>query len=137
MAIRVEDMGELAYGGLVTASKWWDAQRMADGKLTDKDILKKVSTYAYLVPGGAATIMSAFGTWRRYEVWLEHVSHGFMYDFPGWLVNVIQSMQGTSSRSAAVREAQRILAGNTSRQISASRETGRSYQQEFRKAVVF
>ncbi len=136
MAIRVEDMGELAYGGLVTASKWWDAQRMVDGKLTDKDILKKFSTYAYLVPGGAATIMSAFGTWRRYETWLEHVSHGFMYDFPGWLVNVIQSMQGTSSRSAAVREAQRILAGNTSRELG-SEQTSRSYQPEFRKAVVF
>ena len=134
MAIRVEDMGELAYGGLVTGAKWWDAQRMADGKLTDKDFFKKMSTYAYLVPGGAATIMSAFGTMRRYEVWLEHVSHGFMYDFPSWLVNTIQSMQGTSSRSAAVREAQRILAGNTSRQLGGG-QTDRSYQPEFRKAV--
>ncbi len=136
MAIRVEDMGELAYGGLVTASKWWDAQRMADGKLTEKDIHKKISTYAYLIPGGVATIMSAFGSMRRYEVWLEHVSHGFMYDFPGWLTNVIQSMQRTSSRSAAVREAQRILAGNTSGLLGAG-DTGRSYQPEFRKAVAW
>lgn len=136
MAIRVEDMGELAYGGLVTATRWWDEQRMADGKLTDKDILKKTSTYAYLIPGGVATIMSAFGTMRRYEVWLEHVSHGFMYGFPGWLVNVIQSMQGTAARSAAVREAQRILSGETSKRLAAGK-TDRSYQPEFRKAIAF
>ena len=137
MAIRVEDVGEVAYGGLVTASKWWDAQRMADGKLTNKDILKKMSTYAYLVPGGAATIMSAFGTWRRYNTWLEHVSHGFMYDFPGWLTGVIQSMQGADARSAAVREAQRIINGETQHQLSAGQHTNRSYQPEFRRSIAW
>lgn len=135
MAIRVEDTGELAFGGLVTAARWWDGQRIADGKLTNRDILKKMETYAYLIPGGGATILSAFGMWRRYERWLEHISHGFMYDFPSWLVSVIQAMQTTAARSAAVREAERIVSSG-SRQLGAGR-TSRTYQPEFRKVVAF
>ena len=74
--------------------------------------------------------MSAFGTWRNQEKWLEHISHGFMYGFPQYLVDVVQTFQGTASRSAAVREAQRIL--NSSKQIAPGK-TSRTYQQEFRK----
>lgn len=137
MAIRKEDLGELAYGGLVTASRWWDENRMADGKLTDRDILKKAETYTYLIPGGAATLMSAFGTWRRYELLLEHISHGFMFGFTQWLVSTIQSMQGTASKSAAVREAQQIIAQETRRQLGSGRHASRSYEQEFRKVVAW
>jgi hypothetical protein len=131
VAIRVENLGAVAYGGLVAASKWWDEQRMADGKLTDKDFFKKMGTYSYLGVGLTSTIMSAFGTWRRQEAWLENVSIGFMYGLPQWLVDVIQSMGGTASKSAAVREAQRILSAS-GRQLPAG-QTGRTYQQEFRK----
>lgn len=134
MAIKVQDIGEMAYGGVVTGAKYWDEQRMKDGKLTSNEVLKKFETYAYLVPGGAATIMSAFGMMRRQESWLEHISHGFLYGFPGWLVDVIQSMQGTSSGSAAVREAQRILA--TNKALGAGK-TARTYQPEFRKTVAW
>lgn len=131
MAIRVENLGAVAYGGLVTASNWWDGQRMADGKITDKDFFKKLETYTYLGVGGVATVMSAFGTWRRQEQWLENISIGFMYGLPQWLVNVIQSMGGTASKSVAVREAQRIL-NASGRQLPAG-QTARTYQQEFRK----
>jgi hypothetical protein len=134
VAIKVQDIGEMAYGGVVTGAKFWDEQRMKDGKLTSNEVLKKFETYAYLVPGGAATIMSAFGMMRRQEQWLEHISHGFLYAFPGWLVDVVQSMQGTSSASAAVREAQRIVA--TNKALNAGR-TARSYQPEFRKTVAW
>jgi len=127
-------MGEVAYGGLVTASRWWDQQRMADGKLTERDFFKKSETYTYLGVGGVATVMSAFGTWRRQERWLEHISHGFMYGFPQWLVDVIQSVGGAGSRSAAVREAQRILSAG--RALNPGR-TERSYQPEFRKIVAW
>jgi hypothetical protein len=135
MAIRVEDIGEVGYGGLVTLAKWWDEQRMTDGRLSDAEVMKKAETYAYLVPGGAATIMSAFGVMRRQQVWLEHISHGFMYAFPNWIRDVIMSMQGTAAKSAAVREAQRIV-GNTGRQLPAGK-TGRSYQPEFRRVTAW
>jgi len=131
--IRVTDLGTLAYGGLVTAMNQWDANRMADGRLSDKEVLKKASTWAYLIPGGLATIMSAFGVWRRYENWLEPIQHGFFFGFPQFLTSTIRSMQGTDARSAAVREAQRILNGTASKQLSAGNATGRTYQQEFRK----
>jgi len=131
--IRQEDLGELAYGGLVTTLQYFDAKRMAEGKLTDKDILKKMSTYGYLVPGAGAIILSAFGSWRRYNTWLEHISHGFIYAFPGWVTQVVQTMSaGGSAKSAAVREAQRILATGLP-----AGQTSRTYQPEFRKVVAW
>ncbi len=133
--IRTEDIGELAYGGLVTALKYFDSKRIAEGKLTDKAILKKMSTYGYLVPGAGATILSAFGSWRRYNTWLEHISHGFIYAFPGWLTNVVQTMSSNSNAgSAAVREAQRIIANG---QLTQGQSTHRTYQKEFRKVVAW
>lgn len=133
MAIRKQDIGELAYGGLVTATKFFDNRRIEEGKLTSRDQLKKFSTYAYLVPGLGATIMSAFGTWRRYETWLEHISHGFMFGFPDWLTEVVTSMQtGSHSQSRAVAEAQKLV-GRTGA-LTGARRTDRTYQPEFDKA---
>ena len=128
--LRMEDIGPLAYGGLKTGADWWDEQRIADGTLTDADIMKKASTYAYLVPGGAATIMSAFGVWRRQEKWLESISHGFMYGFPGWIREVVKTMTPAGAKSAAVREASRIVR-NPIRQLAQGASTQRSYQREF------
>ncbi|MBU0778375.1 hypothetical protein KKF82_08970 [Patescibacteria group bacterium] len=133
MAIRVEDLGELAYGGLVTGAKFMDTNRIADGKLTNGEILKKFETYAYLVPGLGSVIASAFGMMKRQETWLEHISHGFMYGFPGWLTEVVQSMQAGGAGSAAVREAQRII---NRTQLPAGK-TARSYQPEFRRTVAW
>lgn len=138
MAIRVYDIGELAYGSLVTGARELDANRMVKGTLSEADVMKKFETYAYLVPGGLATIMSAFGVWRRYEPWLEPVQHGFIYAFPQFLVNTVRSMSGTTARSAAVREAQRIINGNgTATRYLGDGNTGRTYQPEFKRAIAW
>ncbi len=138
MAIRVQDMGELTFGGLVTAAKWWDKQRENQGKITSKDILKRYSLWAYLVPGGAATIMSAFGVWRRQEAWNEHISHGFIYGFPQFLLDVVDAMKETGTSSSAVREANRIVQdrAHAAKQLVAGK-TARSYQPEFQEVVAF
>ncbi len=136
--IRVEDIGELGYGGLVTAAKAWDGKRMAEGALGASEIMKKSSTYAYLLPGAGATLLSAFGGLRRQERWWEHISHGFIYGFPQWVTEVVSAMQGTSSgaRGAAVRQAQQILS-NSQKQVSAGNQTSRSFEREFDKVVQF
>jgi hypothetical protein len=135
MGMRVEDIGELAYGGLVVGARELDSGRMAKGKLTEKDILKKYETYAYLVPGVGATLMSAFGWMRRYETWAEHVSHGFIYAFPGFLVDTVRTMTGSTTSSAAkraaVKEAQRIL--NANKALPPGMSAERSYQVEYDK----
>ncbi len=137
MAIRVEDIGEFAYGGLVTGAKFLDGQRMADGRLGDSEVMKRFSTYAYLIPGAGATLLSAFGGLRRQEKWWEHLSHGFIFGFPQWVTEVVSAMQGTqSNRGAAVREAQRILSNSKTGQVTAG-ETSRSFEREFDKVVQF
>jgi len=110
--IRIEDFGEIAYGGVVTLTEWWDNKRIDQGKIGTKDVFKKASFYTYLGVGLAATLMSVFGWMKRYERWSEHVSHGFLYDLPRFAYNLTKAM-GTSGRrgseSAAVQEAQKIL----------------------------
>lgn len=115
--IRMQDFGEIAYGGAVTLTEWWDDRRIADGKITKKDIWKKASFYTYLGIGLPATLMSAMGWWRQMGLWAEHVSHGFLYDMPRFIYNIVQAMgeeTTTASRSRAnsdaVRQAQEILA---------------------------
>jgi len=133
MSMRVEDLGELAYGGLVKGAEEWDKKRITDGALTQKDVFKKFSTYAYVVPGGLATVLSAFGIWRQAETWAEHVSHGFIYDFPRFLVNVINDMRettGSDVKSAAIKEAQKIIRDTKVKQLNAG-QTHRTYQPEF------
>ena len=129
--IRMQDLGELGYGSLVTLTEWWDQKRIDEGKITKKDVLKKASTYGYLLPGGLATLTTAFGWMTALKPWDEHIAHGFIYDFPRFIKNVVGSMReeaGTSS-SAAVREAQKILAqhrAGAARQLAApgARVTG-------------
>ena len=110
--IRMQDFGEIAYGGAVTLTSWWDDRRIEDGRIATKDIWKKASFYTYLGIGLPATLMSAFGWWRQVEKWSEHISHGFLYDMPRFIYNIVKAM-GTESRSRtnsdAVRQAQEIL----------------------------
>jgi len=136
--IRIEDTGEVAYGGLVTWTTWWDNKRIADGKIGSKDILKKASFYTYLAVGLGATVISAFGWMRRYDTWMEGISHGFFYDLPRFAYDLYKTQSAASgSNSAAVREAQRIVQQKQAqRQLGAGTPTHRSYQQEFRKAMV-
>lgn len=140
--IKMQDIGELGYGGLVTLSEWYDDKRIEEGKITKKDILKKISTYAYVLPGGLCTLTSAFGWIRALKPWDEHISHGFIYDFPRFLKNIVGAMKaeaGKGSSSAAVREAQRILERRktTSRQLTEGRYTGAwAYTPEDARGVV-
>ena len=112
MGIRMQDLGEIGYGGAVTLTEWWDDRRIADGKIAKTDLWKKASFYTYLGIGLPATLISAMGWWRQMGLWAEHVSHGFLYDMPRFIYNVVQAM-GTESRSQtnsdAVRQAQEIL----------------------------
>jgi len=134
--IRIEDFGEVAYGGAVTLSEWWDNKRIEEGKLATKDVFKKASFYTYLGVGLVATLMSVFGWMRRYERWTEKVSTGFLYDLPRFAYNMSKTLSaagsGKASGSAAVKEAQRILQQrSTQRQITEGQATNRSYQPEF------
>jgi len=131
--IRIEDFGEVAYGGVVTLTEWWDNKRISDGKIGSKEVFKKASFYTYLGVGLTATLMNVFGWMRRYERWTEHVSHGFLYDIPRFTYNLAQSMTSGSkgnSKSAAVQEAQRIL-NQKAKQLAEGRVADRSYQHEF------
>lgn len=140
MSMKVQDIGEFAYGGLVVGAEQWDKKRMDDGTITEKDVFKKVSTYAYLVPGVAATVVSAFGprATRQLEPWAEHVSHGFIYDFPRFITNTIMAFRetgggaGTDAKKRAIAEAKKIMA-ETRKQLG-GKTTDRTYQPEFEEA---
>lgn len=140
--IRIQDLGEVAYGGAVTLTTWWDNKRIVDGKITTKDVFKKASFYTYLGVGLVATLMSVFGWMRRYEVWAEKISTGFLYDLPRFAYDMSKTLSAAggslrTSESAAVREAQRILQQRQAhRQITEGQLTQRSYQPEFRSARV-
>lgn len=128
--IRLEDIGELGYGGLVTGLTRWDARRVTEGKITEKDLVKKAGFWGYLVPGVGCLLANAFGWMRRWEPWTERVTHGFIYGAPGVVMNLVDifkeaapvGAKGGSSAggsAAAVAEAQRLLAEARSRQLGA------------------
>lgn len=121
--IRLQDVGELGYGGLVTGLVAWDEKRIAEGKITEKDLVKKAGFWGYLVPGGVSLFANAFGWMRRYEPWTERLSHGFIYGFPAFVKDVVDiykeevpgaGVAGAKS-SPAVMEAQRLLAAAQAR----------------------
>ena len=133
--IRIQDFGEVAYGGAVTLTSWWDNKRIEEGKIGTKDVFKKASFYTYLGVGLVATLMSVFGWMRRYEVWTEKVSTGFLYDLPRFAYDMSKTLSSAgrarTSESAGVREAQRILQQRaTARQLTEgeAKATQRSYQ---------
>lgn len=134
--LRMQDTGELVYGGLVMGAEWWDDKRIKEGKLLATATWKKFSTWTYLGIGLVATLMSAFGWMRRYESWAENISHGFIFYLPIFTRDVINSMGTTTTgRGGAVAEAHKILAQRAA--LNAGKSTQRSYESEFNKAVVF
>jgi len=142
--IRIQDFGEVAYGGAVTLTSWWDNKRIEEGKIGTKDVFKKASFYTYLGVGLVATLMSVFGWMRRYEVWTEKISTGFLYDLPRFAYDMSKTLSSAgrarTSESAAVREAQRILhQRSTARQLTEGQgqATQRSYQPEFNKTMAW
>jgi len=119
--IKLQDVGVLGYGGLVTGLTAWDEKRIAEGTITEKDLVKKAGFWGYLVPGGLSLVANAFGWMRRYEPWTERLSHGFIYGFPAFLKDVVdiyreevpsaRTARGAGAKpSPAVAEAQRLLA---------------------------
>lgn len=133
--VRVEDIGELVYGGAVLAAEEWDKRRITDLKITNKDVLRKAATYTYLVPGATATVMSAFGMMRRWSTLQEHLSHGFIYDFPRWLWNTVDALRtaGGGAGSRAIEEARRQAEAKNRAMamLTRGKEAARSYQSEF------
>lgn len=109
--LRLEDIGELAYGGLVTGMTQWDKRRIEDGRIEARELLKKASFYSYLVPGLICTGATAFGWLRRWDAWNERIAHGFIYGFPGFVMELVNAFGGGGvGASVAVREAERVLA---------------------------
>jgi len=117
--IRLQDVGELGYGGLVTGLTAWDEKRIAEGAITEKDLVKKAGFWGYLVPGGLSLFANAFGWMRRYEPWTERLSHGFIYGFPAFVKDVVDIYKeegagakgaGARASSPAVMEARKLLA---------------------------
>ena len=101
--LRMEDVGELAYGGLVTGLKRWDAGRAIDSG----DIFKKASFWGYLVPGLIATTATAMNWMPRYSAWNERLAHGFIYGFPNFVMELVDSFgEGAGS---TVQDAERFL----------------------------
>lgn len=106
MALRIADVSELAYGGLVTGMKRWDDRVGRVG------FWKKSGTYAYLVPGVIATAATAMGWMRRYDAYTERLAHGFIYGFPEFVLDLVAAyQQGGAGKSAAIREAEAIVRG--------------------------
>jgi len=139
--IRIEDFGEIAYGGAVTLTEWWDNKRIDEGKIGPKDVFKKASFYTYLGVGLTATLMSVFGWMRRYERWEEHVSHGFLYDLPRFAMGLTKALGAGGKRgsdSSAVEQAQRILNEKMkAKALGSGRAADRSYQREFESVAPY
>lgn len=114
--IRVQDIGPIAYGGLVTWLTDVDKDRVAKNEIRENEWYKKASFYAYVVPGAVSLIANAMGLMRRWEPWTERIMHGFLYDLPRFAKGMVASLK-TSASVGAISEAQRILAEARARQI--------------------
>ena len=134
--IRVQSIGPLAYGGVVTLAEWYDTKRINEGKLTNKDVLKKAGFYAYLAIGLVATLSTTFGWMRRYDGWFEPISNGFLYDVPRFAYNLSKALGTTGgsvrSNSQAIAQAQRLA--QQQRALGAGLPANRTYQPEFEPA---
>lgn len=128
--LKLQDIGEVAYGGAVTLANWWDGKRITDGSLTDRDLIKKAGFWTYLAVGVPSLLMSAFN-WPRggtFSPWTDRLAHGFLYGLPGFVYSTVVSLQPTASRtrsrSDAVAQAQAILREKQAMAAKAARSTG-------------
>jgi len=136
------DLSEIAYGGAVTVTEWWDNKRITDGTITKKELLKKFGFWTYWVVGLGATLCSAFGWWSRQEALMEHLSHGFLYDAPRNVYNAFQSLkeETTAGGGGAVQAAKEIIRQRQAELASKGargRTTERTYQPEMESAAAF
>lgn len=119
--LKMEDVGELAYGGLVTGTQWWDEKRVDDGTIMKKEIFKKAGFYSYLIPGLFCTTSTAFGWLRRYDAWNERIAHGFIYDFPRFVKGLVDAFgEGATAgeKSAAIKEAEKLVAAGSRSKVA-------------------
>lgn len=125
--IKLQNVGALGYGGLVTGLTALDEKRIAEGTITEKDLVKKAGFWGYLVPGGVSVLANAFGWMKRYEPWTEKLSTGFIFGFPAFVKDVVDIYKeepvgargaagGAAAKAAAVMEAQKLLAAAQVRQ---------------------
>jgi len=136
--ITVHEVGALGYGGVVTLTEWWDNKRIQESKIGPKDVFKKASFYSYLGIGLGATLISGLGKFPRYEKWFEKISTGFFYDIPRFSYNMYKTLTPASTSNAgsrAVAEAQRLLK-QAPAAVNMNRSTSRSYQEEFKDAIM-
>lgn len=128
--LRMQDVGEFAYGGAVTLADWWDSDRIKKGQLADKDLIKKAGFWTFLGIGLVASVVNLAGWWRRGDAWTERLMHGFIYGIPGVVYSTITSLRtttGTQSRAGAVAEAQAILASRQARERASAANSGTRY----------
>lgn len=109
--IRVEDVGELGYGAAFAAANWWDSKQIDEGKLKKDEVFKKVGFWTYVGIGIPATLISAMNWMPKQRSWLEHISHGFIFYLPSFILDTAKELSKpkTTQSSAAIAEANRIL----------------------------
>jgi len=136
--ITKEHAGPLVYGGIVTLAKWYDNKRIAAGNLTEKDVLKMYSFWTYLGIGVVAVVATIW--YKKYTAWTDKLTSGFIFGLPGFIYDTMKNTGVVTNRnagSAAVAEAQKILAMKRAAALGAGRQTDRTYQPEFKTAQIF
>lgn len=124
--LKVHDISELAYGGLVTGLSRMDRNRVTKGDIKDKEILKKYGTYAYAVPGILCTTATAMGWMRRYDAYNERIAHGFLYGLPGFVMDIVDATGegGGAGARSTVRDAEQFLRERARTRISQTPGSG-------------
>lgn len=122
--LRVYDVGELVYGGAVTLGAYLDDKRVTKGEIVATAFWKKYSTYIFLGVGVIAMALSAFGWMRRYDAWFEHVSHGFIYGLPAFVLNMARSLETTPRAPIAGNAAAEAARLAALRRAAANRQLG-------------
>lgn len=111
--IKLQDLSELGYGGLVTGMAAWDVKRLEEAAYLEKEVYKSAKFWGFVAPGVAATVMNVIGKPRGSEPITERLMHGFIFGFPSFIKETIEAVKvevGGKARGGAVADAQRLLA---------------------------
>lgn len=112
--IKLQDLSELGYGGLVTGLAAWDAKRLEEAAYLEKEVYKSAKFWGFLAPGVGSIVMNMLGKPRGSEPITERLMHGFIFGFPSFIKETIEAVRvegaSTKARGGAVADAQRLLA---------------------------
>jgi len=112
--IKLQDLSELGYGGLVTGLAAWDVKRLEEATYLEKEVYKSAKFWGFVAPGVASTVMNVIGKPRGSEPITERLMHGFIFGFPSFIKETIEAVRveggGTRAKGGAVADAQRLLA---------------------------